>query len=121
INTGRPTFTFSSNESGATFQCRIDSAAFASCTSPLQTAPLSDGSHTLEVRAIDAAGNVDATPDARTFRVDTTAPDTAITVGPTGVTDDPTPTLSFSSSESGLFECRVDGAAFAPCASPYTT
>lgn len=64
-----PTFTFSSSEAGATFQCRIDFDAFAACTSPFTSAALAAGTHTFEVRAIDAAGNVDPTSAGRTFTV----------------------------------------------------
>jgi hypothetical protein len=53
---------------------------------------------------------------------DTTPPDTAITAGPSGSTDDSTPTFEFNATESGsTFECSVDGGAFAPCSSPFTT
>ena len=69
-----PTFAFSS-EAGASFECRVDAAAFATCGSPLTTAVLTDGTHTFEVRATDAAGNVDETPASRAFSVDTLAPD----------------------------------------------
>jgi hypothetical protein len=51
-----------------------------------------------------------------------TPPDTKIDAGPTGVTTDNTPTFTFSSTKAGsTFRCRVDGAAFVACASPYTT
>ena len=80
-NDATPTFTFSSTEAGSTFECHIDSAAFAPCSAPgpgstgsHTTAALSDGSHTFYVRATDAASNVDASPDSRTFTVDTTPP-----------------------------------------------
>ena len=39
---------------------------------------------------------------------DTTAPDTTITSGPTGTTNDNTPTFAFSSEANAVFECRVD-------------
>ena len=65
-----PTFEFTS-EPGATFQCRIDAAAFSSCSSPITVAALTDGAHTFEVRATDAASNTDPTPATRTFTVDT--------------------------------------------------
>ena len=69
-----PTFEFSSNEAGSTFACRIDAAAFTNCSSPHTTAALSAGAHTFEVRARDAAGNVDPTPASRAFTVATGQP-----------------------------------------------
>ena len=62
-------FTFHSPDGSATFECSLDSAAFAPCTSALITGALSLGSHTFAVRALDAAGNVDATPDTHTWVV----------------------------------------------------
>jgi DNA-binding beta-propeller fold protein YncE len=54
--------------------------------------------------------------------VDTVLPQTTIGSGPTGLTTDPTPTFSFSSSEAGSsFQCRVDGSSFANCTSPQTS
>ncbi len=69
-----PTFTFSSTEGGSTFECKVDAASFASCSSPLTTQALSDGSHTFAVRATDASDNTDPTPATRSFAVDTTKP-----------------------------------------------
>jgi 3-phytase len=63
------TFAFSSSESNSTFQCRLDGAAYAGCSSPMTATGLGDGSHTFYVRATDAAGNVDATPASRTWSV----------------------------------------------------
>jgi hypothetical protein len=68
-----PTFEFTS-EPGASFQCRLDGAAFSSCSSPTTVSPLADGAHTFEVRATDSAGNPDPTPATRTFTVDTSGP-----------------------------------------------
>lgn len=66
-------FAFVSSETGSTFQCSLDGAAFSPCASPKShSAP--NGSHTFRVRATDAAGNVDATPAARAWTVDTIKP-----------------------------------------------
>jgi hypothetical protein len=62
-------FSFSSNESGSTFQCRIDGGSYASCTSPKTYSSLAVGSHTFDVRATDQAGNVDSTPATRTWQI----------------------------------------------------
>jgi len=65
----RPTFTFSSPDPGATFECAIDDADFAPCSSPFTTAPLSQGTYTFRVRAIDGTDE-DPTPAERVFTID---------------------------------------------------
>jgi hypothetical protein len=61
-------FGFSSNEPG-TIQCRLDDAPFAACTSPKSFADLPFGDRKFEARAVDRAGNVDATPASRSWNV----------------------------------------------------
>jgi hypothetical protein len=120
-NDSTPTFEFSSSETGSTFECRLDAGAFSPCTSPVSIGA-SDGPHTFEVRARDAAGNTDPTPASASFTVDSTAPETTITSAPDATTGDSTPTFEFGSSETGsTFACRLDDAAFSPCSSPVTT
>jgi uncharacterized delta-60 repeat protein len=65
-----PTFALSSTERRTTYQCSVDGAAFAPCSSPHTTVPLADGSHTFRVRAVSSAGVVDPTPAERRFTVD---------------------------------------------------
>jgi len=69
VETATPQFAFSASEAGSTFDCRVDGGSFAACTSPLTTAVLADGSHSFAVRAVDVAGNADASPAARSFTV----------------------------------------------------
>jgi hypothetical protein len=76
------TFSFTSSESGSSFACRLDEAAFAPCTSPASYSSLAEGSHDFEVKATDAAGNPDATPASRTWTVDTTAPAAPVVTSP---------------------------------------
>ncbi|WP_163110787.1 hypothetical protein, partial [Acinetobacter baumannii] len=64
------------------FECRIDGGAWAACTSPKSYTGLGDGAHTFDVRATDAAGNVDASPATFGWTVDTAAPNTTITAQP---------------------------------------
>ena len=70
--TGAPstaTFTFSSPDPGVRFECRLDLGAYAACASPHTVSGLAGGSHQFEVRAVDSAGNADASTAGRTFAV----------------------------------------------------
>jgi hypothetical protein len=123
INDRTPTFTFSSPEAGAVFDCSVDSTSdWAPCSTGFTTDPLSEGQHTVRIRARDDATNQDATPASRTFVVDTTRPRTTIDFGPAPGAAVPfgDVTFGFSSTEAGTFECRLDGGGFTPCGSPRT-
>jgi hypothetical protein len=121
-NSATATFRFSSNKPGSSFECSLDSAEYAPCASPVTTPVLSQGSHTFSVRAIDTAGNVDPTPASHTWSVDTIPPDTTLTGTPPNPSNSTTATFRFSSNEPGSsFECSLDSAEYAPCASPVTT
>jgi hypothetical protein len=65
------TFEFAASENGSTFECRLDSAAFAPCTSPKTYDGLATGSHTFEVRATDGSDNEDPTPATRSWTIGT--------------------------------------------------
>jgi len=64
-------FTFGSSEAGSTFECSLDGAPFAPCTSAVAHDGLSEGGHVFEVKATDASGNTDPTPATRSWTVDT--------------------------------------------------
>jgi Tol biopolymer transport system component len=78
-NDTTPTFGFAADPAaGATFECAVDNAAFAVCTTPHTTAALADGAHTFRVRAVRPGGARDSSPATRTFFVDTVAPTSQI-------------------------------------------
>jgi hypothetical protein len=59
------TFAFSSSRTNVTgFQCSLDHTGFVPCTSPKSYAALASGTHSFEVSAIDAMGNIDPSPAA---------------------------------------------------------
>jgi hypothetical protein len=62
-------FKFTSNEPGSTFQCKLDKHSFRPCTSPKKYKHLSSGKHKFKVRAVDAAGNIDASPAKMKFTI----------------------------------------------------
>lgn len=121
-NSREPSFSFTSSEGEARFECALDSFDYQPCTSPYLAAPLGDGFHAFRVRSRDPAGNVDSSPAVATFTVDTQAPAVAFTSTPGPYTNDTTPTVYFAADESGsALQCRVDSGEFAGCSSPYTT
>ena len=61
-------FTGTDARSVAGFECSVDGAPFATCTSP-HTVRVKKGRHTFQVRALDQAGNADGTPASDRWRV----------------------------------------------------
>lgn len=108
------------------FHCRLDGGAFAPCPGHADFRGLSLGKHTLEVRAVDQAGNPDPAPATHAWEVWSSVTDTLITSGPANNsalsvssatfafagTDDVTPP------ERLTFECSLDSITFVPCSSP---
>jgi hypothetical protein len=111
-------FTYTSTESGSTFGCSLDGAAFASCPAGGKSySGLAGGSHTFEVRATDGAGNTDASPASHSWTIDLDAPDTTIVTAPAVLTNDVDAAFSYTSSEGGsTFECKLDLGSFGACA-----
>jgi hypothetical protein len=111
-------FGFYASEADVFFECEVD-AEEVDCTQPFTgahtTPQLEDGPHTFSVRSVDDAHNTSAWV-TRNFTIDATGPVTNLDDGPDRVTNDRTPTFSFSSDEPGVsFECSLDDSAFAGC------
>jgi hypothetical protein len=118
------TFRYSSNEGNSKFECRLDplEASFVACnTQPKVYSNLADGEYEFIVRAIDSAGNVQASPTAYkwtvdNFLADTTAPETTILSKPGDPSSSPVASFTYSSSEPGSnFQCKLDDGAFNSC------
>jgi hypothetical protein len=147
---GTATFTFATDDSGAHFQCRVyangtTAPVFEACTDATSetVSGLGLGTYRFDVRAVDAVGNADQSPESRSFSVvapitptepgptpatptttlpgPASAPDTTIDVHPNRKVHKKRAKFAFSSSDnSATFECSLDGADFVPCASPYS-
>ncbi|HEX8082780.1 MAG TPA: Ig-like domain-containing protein [Solirubrobacteraceae bacterium] len=127
-----PSFSFT-HEAGATAECKVMRGAttvfaWAPCSSPKGydlTAEV-DATYVFHVRATDAAGNLgpEATRSYTLDRVEPVAP--TITGRPNAVTNDDTPTWTFTASFDVVkYRCHLDrGAtvvyAYAVCTSPHT-
>ena len=64
-----PVFTFTASKLGSMFECSLDTGGFYPCTSPRAYESIDPGSHTFRVRALDAAGRIDASPASITWGV----------------------------------------------------
>ena len=88
-------FVFHGSDTDDTFQCSLDGAPWATCTSPQQYSSLTDGTHTFQVRAVNSAGEMDPTPAESSWSVDTIAPAVTLTGPASGSwTNNVTPVFS---------------------------
>ncbi len=110
---------WSSNLAAATFECALDAAPFAPCSSPRTYTSLTLGTHTFKVRA-SKNGLTDATPATVTWKVEGT-PQTTITAQPAAIVGTGSASLAWGADLAfSTFECSLDGSPFAPCSSPRT-
>ncbi|HVL91156.1 MAG TPA: hypothetical protein VM841_13065 [Actinomycetota bacterium] len=123
----RATFAFSATDDAPGplwFECRLGAAAFSACASPVSYTFAHEGMFVFSVRAVDGAGNRDATPASRTWFVDRTPPETTLGAGPAAFTASRDARFTFSGSDSVspphwlMYECSLGGAAFSRCTSP---
>jgi hypothetical protein len=111
-------FTFSDTQSGVTYQCILDSAAYATCASGVSYSSLSVGSHTFAVEALAGAGN-NSTATTYSWTINAPPPPApTIDTDPTNPTTATTAAFTFSDTQSGVtYQCSLDSAAYATCAS----
>jgi large repetitive protein len=106
-------FVVASNEPGVTFEARADGGFYGLVTATFSLSGLGDGPHRIEIRARDAAGNIDASPVVFDVVIDRAPPDTMISSGPPATTSSATATFTFLSENNASFETSLDGAPFA--------
>ena len=117
------TFAFVSTKPAATFECSLDGAAFAACTSPAEYDGITvDGvQHSFRVRA-SAGPDTDTTPSEQLFTLDASIPDTSVVTPATDGTTGGNPfAYALSSTErSPNFPsvCTLDGSDPFSCGGP---
>ncbi len=121
--TGDNTPSFDFTTDGSAVQCAIDPAGdpspdYGACTdgNGHDASTLADGDYVFRVQAADAAGN--SATDQRSFTVDTGITLTIVS-GPSGPTNDATPTFGFNAEAGASVECSIDTgtASYGPCSS----
>jgi hypothetical protein len=111
------TFTFHDSQSGVTFQCKLDGAAYAACASPKSYSGLAKATHTFSVKAVNSTGGTSG--ETKFTWTISKPPPPAITGAPADGTTATTATFGFTDGQPGVtFQCRLDGAAYAACSSP---
>lgn len=115
------TYRFTASHPRVRFECSLDAGGWTSCVSPLRVGKLKDGSHLLQVRAIDFAGRV-GNPGSDGDWVDTKAPNTKLNPG-RGV-DPRRPRQIYvnvfsNDRDTTWFECKVDDGKWKTCSKKY--
>jgi hypothetical protein len=108
-NSTSASFTYHSTPSGASFECKLDTGSFKSCSaSGIEYAgPLAEGTHTFQVRG-KGAGEVLGAAASYSWRIDTTPPTAIIDTHPADPSSGASAAFEYHSNESGSsFECSL--------------
>jgi hypothetical protein len=110
----RPVYGYRSDNPDASFECRLDAGPFEFCGPATYEvleghpgAELSEGTHTIEVRAVAPDGAADPSPAQAVIMVDTDPPTATIVSGPTGVTHQRRPRFRLRVAGEDSFWCRI--------------
>jgi tripartite motif-containing protein 71 len=113
-------FSFTANEPGANFHCKLDGGVYVSCTSLRNYSGLVEGPHIFYAYATDTRG-FDGNPTQYPWTIDTTPPTASITAKPASPTGSTTASFSFTSNEPGSkFQYYRDTGSWGPT-SPTST
>jgi DNA-binding beta-propeller fold protein YncE len=111
-------FTFTANEPGATFHCKLDGGSYAPCTSPKNYNGLVEGAHTFYAYATDSHG-FDGNPTSYGWTIDVTPPIASLTGYPSSPTSSTSAQFTFTSNEANsTFLCAKDSTNYTSCSSP---
>ncbi len=109
-NATTATFVFSANKPGSTYECDLDGQGFQACNDPDLLVGLTEGTHTLRVRAVHGA-EVDPTPASQTWTVDLTPPALPVVTSPAAgsSTADSTPPITGTGAPGSVVTVIIDG------------
>ncbi|UCH89076.1 MAG: hypothetical protein JSV49_00040, partial [Thermoplasmata archaeon] len=122
----QPEITFSATDANSGvdhYEVKVDDGTFSTQTSPYTLPELSDGTHTITVRAIDIAGNNE--DETVEVYIDTSVPESFTPVAdPDTWTYHNQPEITFETtdpvSDIDHFDLKIDGGSFSTQTSPYT-
>jgi hypothetical protein len=102
-------FNFAANESGASFECKLDDGSWVECSPPLTYSSIESGEHEFLVRATDTAENVDNSPAAADWTVEEPAPPPPASGCTTTVASIAAAQSALSSAAAGSVVCLASG------------
>tara|TARA_B110001454_G_scaffold219192_1_gene251235 strand:+ start:122097 stop:125042 length:2946 start_codon:yes stop_codon:yes gene_type:complete len=101
------------------YECQLDGAAFAACSSPKAYTSLAAGNHIFSVRGKSNAGTL-SNPVSYSWAVNLQAPTISWTQLPAALSASSSVNFTFSGANVTRYECRLDGGAYFACASPHS-
>lgn len=120
-NSQSASFTLGATVAGATFEYNLDNAGWLAATTPLHLSAITEGSHSILVRAT-AAGLTDASPATASWRVDRTSPAAAILFPtPVSYTDAATLTVRGTASDANALQSVSVNGVLASTATAFNT
>jgi alpha-tubulin suppressor-like RCC1 family protein len=104
-----------SGPAGATYECSVDSGAFALCGNPPTVTGLADGERSIRIRAMDSASNPSVPTAASSVVVDVSADPPGVGPSIGSFTNQTWASFAMTGEAGATFECSLDGAAYASC------